>query len=317
MEKTTQIKAREKKNSIGTSIFIYALVIWPIIHFLVFWLYINIDTVFLTFQKFSIKKLDYVYVGLKNYEDLWKWIFESSPNDNLVYAIRNSISILLFNDFILIPVSLFFAYIMYKKLPFDGFFKAVFFLPNIISIVVLSMVFKLMWDPNVGLIQELLDAMNLGHITPKHGWFADKGTAWPMVIIYCLWAGIGYDMIMFLSGFNRIPPEISESAQLDGAGFLREFWSISLPLGSTTLATLLTLATGMVLTFYIQPMMLTNGEPNGRTLTIMFLIFSQVKSGPAGLNMSATIGIAFSIVFLPVVFAVKRIVEKVLPPIEF
>lgn len=317
MEKATQIKYKERKNSLKTSIFVYALVFWPIVHFLIFWLYLNLDTILLTFQKFSVKELDYVPAGFKNYQDLFKWLFDSNPNDHLKYAIRNSISILLFNDFILIPVSLFFAYVMYKKVPFGSFFKVVFFLPNIISIVVLSMVFKLMWDPNIGLIQDVLDGLGIGHITPKNGWFADEGTAWPMIMVYCLWAGIGYDMIMFLSGFNRIPLEISESAQLDGAGFLREFWSISLPLGSTTLATLLTLATGMVLTFYIQPLMLTNGAPNGHTSTIMLLIFSQVKSGPLGLNMSATIGIAFSFIFLPIVYGVKKLVEKVLPPVEF
>lgn len=317
MEKTEKKPKSTLKHNWKTSVFVYSLIFWPLVHFAIFYVYMNIDTVAMTFQGFSVREMDYVPVGFKNYIDIYKWLFLDNPNDNLRYALGNGISIVLFQDFVMIPISLFFGYICYKKVPWGGFFKVVFFLPNIVSIVVLAMVFKLAFDPNLGVIQPLLNALGLGHITPEHGWFASDSTAWGMNLLYCLWAGIGYNMILFIGGFNRVPLELSESAQLDGAGFFREFFSISIPLVSTTVATLVTLATSSVLTFYIQPMMLTNGGPLGHTYTIMYIIFERVKTGKTGLNIAATIGVAFSLVFVPIVYGIKRLMEHLFPAVEY
>lgn len=312
----SKLKQIKKKTDWKTLIFVYGFMAWPIIHFLVFWLYLNIDTVVLTFQTFSVKQGKYVFVGLRNYQDLWKWIFQQSPNNLMVYAIKNSISIVMFQYFVLIPIPVIFAYMMYKKVPGGGFFKVVFFLPNILSDVVMVTLFKLMFDPNLGPIQIIMNLLGMENLTPKLGWFGNPDTAWGMVLLECLWAGIGYNLLLFFSGFNRIPQEVSESARLDGAGMFREFIYISFPLISTTLSTMLILATGSSLSFFMNALILTNGGPDGASSTIMMVIMQQVKAGNSGVTMASTIGIFFSATFLPVIFLIRWGIEKLFPPIE-
>ena len=77
------------------------------------------------------------------------------------------------------------------------------------------------------------------------------------------------------------------------------------------------MASGSALTFFMNPLLLTNGGPDGASGTIMMILLNNVKSGSGGLTMAATIGIGFSIVFLPIIFAIRKLVEKLLPSVEF
>jgi len=313
----TKVKVIKKEKNISTTIFVYALIIWPLIHFAIFWVYLNIETIVLTFQSFSINSGQYKFVGLQNYQDLWKWVFERSPSDMMVYAIKNSISILIWVMCVMTPISMIFGYTIYKKVPLGNFFKVIFFVPNIISSVVMVALFKLMFDPNIGMIGYVLELLQMQHVVPVGGFFGDGDIAWTMILIECLWAGIGYDMIIFMSGYNRIPPEVSESAKMDGAGFFREFVSISLPMISTTLSTKLILSSTTGLGFFMNALLLTNGGPGGQTHTLMMVIVNQTKGGQQGVTMAATVGVMFSVICLPFIYLFRKVVEKVLPPVEY
>ncbi|MBE5737444.1 MAG: sugar ABC transporter permease, partial [Clostridiales bacterium] len=303
----TKVKVIKKEKNISTTIFVYALIIWPLIHFAIFWVYLNIETIVLTFQSFSINSGQYKFVGLQNYQDLWKWVFERSPSDMMVYAIKNSISILIWVMCVMTPISMIFGYTIYKKVPLGNFFKVIFFVPNIISSVVMVALFKLMFDPNIGMIGYVLELLQMQHVVPVGGFFGDGDIAWTMILIECLWAGIGYDMIIFMSGYNRIPPEVSESAKMDGAGFFREFVSISLPMISTTLSTKLILSSTTGLGFFMNALLLTNGGPGGQTHTLMMVIVNQTKGGQQGVTMAATVGVMFSVICLPFIYLFRKV----------
>ena len=85
-----QTTKRVGENSLKTKIFIYSLIIWPLLHFLIFWVYINFDTVLLTFERYSFQSNKYVFIGLDNYKDLIKWVFMQNPNNMMDLAIKNS-----------------------------------------------------------------------------------------------------------------------------------------------------------------------------------------------------------------------------------
>ena len=319
MEKTidSNVKVIKKQKNIATTIFVYALIIWPLIHFAIFWIYLNYETVAMSFQKFSVNDGTYKFIGLQNYIDLWKWVVDKNPNDMMTHAIENSFSILIWVMCVMTPVSMIFGYTIYKKVPCGTFFKVIFFVPNIISSVVMVALFKLMFDPDIGAIGYVLDLLQMRHVIPPNGYFGDGDIAWTMILIQCLWAGIGYDMIIFMSGYNRIPPEVSESAKMDGAGFFREFVSISLPMISTTLSTKLILSSTTGLGFFMNALLLTEGGPGGQTHTLMMVIVNQTKAGNNGVTMAATVGIFFSVICVPFIYLFRRIVEKVLPPVEY
>ena len=114
------------------------MIAWPLVQFLVFWVYVNFDMIVMSFQKLDYISGKEIFVGLKNYE--WVW---DSLTDPVQPALRNSIlnSVLLFlsNNFILLPVSIFFAYIMQKKVKGSSVFRVIFFLPNLYSIKVATL----------------------------------------------------------------------------------------------------------------------------------------------------------------------------------
>lgn len=178
----------------------------------------------------------------------------------------NSFSVFLWNDFVIVPISLFCAFILYKKMPLGGAFKVIFFLPSIISVVVLTLAYRFMFDASFGFIPELLESIGLGDKVPFDGYFADKNYAWWMILLYGLWSGIGYNIVLVSGAMARIPEEIIEAGKLDGLSTFRELFSVTIPLIGPTLGTLLLLGTTVIFTYFLQPQLLLgdNAATDGR-----------------------------------------------------
>lgn len=306
---------KKRKPSLSRTIFIIVMVAWPLIQFLVFWAYVNVDTVVMSFQKLDYFSGKELFVGLDNF----KWVWDSLT-DEVQPVLKNSIinSILLFlsNNFVLLPISIFFAYIMQKKVWGTKVFRVIFFLPNIISIVVLTMAFRFMFDSSFGPINYLLRGIGLEKLIPANGWLGDKSTALIMVLVYCLWAGIGYNVVLLSGSMNRIPPEIYEAARLDGVGVGRELTQIVVPMISGTITTLFVSGISVIFTLFLQPMLLTNGGPyNGLSSTIAFFIVNTINAGD--LYHAAATGLVFSIIGIPIIQLIKWGIEKLLPVVEY
>ena len=306
---------KKRKPSLSRTLFIILMIAWPLVQFLVFWVYVNFDMIVMSFQKLDYISGKEIFVGLKNYE--WVW---DSLTDPVQPALRNSIlnSVLLFlsNNFILLPVSIFFAYIMQKKVKGSGVFRVIFFLPNIISVVVLTMSFRFMFDSTFGPINNLLKSMGLGGIIPANGWLGDKNTALPMVLIYCLWAGIGYNVVLLSGAMNRIPSEIYEAGKLDGIGMWRELVRIVVPMISGTITTLFISGVSVVFTLFLQPMLLTGGGPyDGLSGTIALFIVQSINAGE--LYHAAATGMIFTIIGIPLIQLIKWGMEKLFPAVEY
>ena len=306
---------KKRKPSLSRTLFIILMIAWPLVQFLVFWVYVNFDMIVMSFQKLDYISGKEIFVGLKNYE--WVW---DSLTDPVQPALRNSIlnSVLLFlsNNFILLPVSIFFAYIMQKKVKGSSVFRVIFFLPNIISVVVLTMSFRFMFDSTFGPINNLLKSMGLGGIIPANGWLGDKNTALPMVLIYCLWAGIGYNVVLLSGAMNRIPSEIYEAGKLDGIGMWRELVRIVVPMISGTITTLFISGVSVVFTLFLQPMLLTGGGPyDGLSGTIALFIVQSINAGE--LYHAAATGMIFTIIGIPLIQLIKWGMEKLFPAVEY
>lgn len=97
----------------------------PVLHFCVFWLFINIDSILLSFKKFNMMEGMWEWAGLANYRALWTEF--NKPGSVLPRAIVNSFSVFLWNDFVILPISLFCAYMLYKKIPLNNLYKVIFF----------------------------------------------------------------------------------------------------------------------------------------------------------------------------------------------
>lgn len=302
-----------KKQKMPTSkkIFIISMLAYPIIHFLIFWVYINFNTIIKSFQGFSYKTGGEVFVGMTNYINFFKAF--SSQSGQLKHAVVNSLLFFVFNNFILLPISIVCAYLLFKKVFMEKVFRVIFFLPNIISVVVLTMVFYFMFHDTFGPLYSVMKS--IGFNMPENGFFGTEGTAMVMIFVYCLWAGIGYNVLLLSGSIARIPTEVLEAGKIDGIGMMREFIQIVVPLIMSTVSTLFVTGSMVMFTLFLQPMLLTSGGPNYSTYTIAYYIVELVNNNR--LYDAAAAGVISSIVGIPIIQGIKYLMEKITPNVEF
>ena len=314
----TAASAEKKKFKLNRTtrkyIFIAELIIIPVINFIIFWVYVNFDTILLTFKRFDVPTASYVWRGFDGYISVFKsMILGGDPGE--FNAFVNSFRAILINVIIL-PVTFVISYSFYKKIRFRKFFQVVFFLPNIISLVVLCMMVRHMFSSDFGPIALVIEKIT-GHPTDWLGYNSDK--MWGIITVFCIWAGLGGNTIILCGAMQRIPEDIIEAARLDGIGFFREAWSIVLPLVMPTVGVFMIGVVTSPLSFTLQPMLIAvNPGIDNKFMTIGWYIFTSVDTGGSG-NMiqAATIGMMFSMLLLPVIIAVRIIVKKFTPDVQF
>lgn len=307
-------KRKKTKNEIA---FICLLLAIPVLHFCLFWLYINIDTIFLSFQELNMQSGEWEWSGFSNYN---RFFHEFTREGSVLpRAVFNSFSIFLWNDFIIVPASIFCAFILYKKIPLDNAFKVIFFMPSVISVVVLTLAYSYMFDVTFGALPELFDKIGISHIVPFDGYFGDKAYAWWMILIYGLWSGIGYNIVLISGAMARIPEEVIEAGKLDGLTVLRELWNVTIPLIGPTIGTLMLLGTTTIFTYFLQPQLLLGGAADvvGGYTIAMYIVNNVRGSGSAQMAMGATVGILCIIVGTPIVFLCRKAVDKYFPAYEY
>lgn len=198
----------------------YLFIALPFALFFVF----QIAPVFMSFF-WSFTQYDVVhspkFIGLANYKNI---LF----NDPLFWkAIRNTAIYTIGVVPIGICISLLLAVAIDQKIKFKSFFKSIFFLPTVTSIIAVSVIWKWLYaGEKYGLINYFI--MKLGF--QPVDWLASPGWTLPSIMIMSIWAGVGYNMMLFLAGLQTIPHSMYEAAEIDGAGFWKKFFHITLPL---------------------------------------------------------------------------------------
>jgi multiple sugar transport system permease protein len=152
-------------------------------------------------------------------------------------------------------------------------FRVGFFLPSVVSVVVLSLVFKALYAQN-GSLNALLGALHL----PTPAWLLDPRTALPAIMAMDVWSASGYYMIVMLAGLESIPRELHDAAELEGAGAWDRFLTITLPLLRPTLLFVLVVNTVRSLQIFAEVFVMTRGGPLGKTTTVVYYLYEQAFS---------------------------------------
>ncbi len=285
-------------------LFIILMLTWPIIHWLIFTLYMNIQTLIYSFKHFNHFKGKMQFVLFNNYIELFD-MFMNNTN-SIAIAFRNTFLWLLLNVFVIVPIALLVAYILSKKVPFYRFFNTVFFIPNIVSIVILTMIWAFMWDPNQGVVNGLLDILGLSQY--KMVWLGDHRTALGNVFLYCVWAGIGWNNLIIGGAISKIPSEIFEAAAIDGVDNFREFIHIILPSVWPTIATVTLIGSAAAFRVFLHPKLLTNGKYDTASVALK-LVESVTDTGEYG--MASSIGITIAVLGFIAVYIIKYQLDRV------
>jgi len=162
------------------------------------------------------------YVGLSNYQHLL-----TDPASNFWVSIKNTMAIALFSIFIQLPIALILALVLRAGIKGEKIYRTVFFIPVIISSVVIGQLWLKIYHPNYGLLNSLLEMAGFENLTKV--WLGDTETALLSVIAPAIWQYIGYHMLLFYTAAKSIPEELYDAAKVDGASNFRTAISITIP----------------------------------------------------------------------------------------
>ena len=192
------------------------------------------------------------------------------------------------------------ASLVRHNIRFIGIFRSIFFMPVVIGLGVSSLLWVWMLDPRVGIINKIL--LDLHLLDKPQLFLAKPSTAMNVIILSVVWKTVGFTMILLLAGLQSIPDELYESADVDGAGYFRKLFYITLPLMRRTIALALILSViGSVLAFD-QFYIITRGGPRNSTISIVYWIFNN-----SFVYWKLGYGSAMSIVLLGILMALTSI----------
>lgn len=215
----------------------------------------------LSFTEYSVLEPP-KWAGFWNYQDLL--------SDDLFWrAVRNTVRFTAWSVPVGILLSLLLAMLIDTRLPGAALFRTVFYLPVVAPLIAVALVWILFYDSSSGLLNHALGLVGISPVA----WLSSEATAMPAIIIMSVWKGLGFNMVIFLAALQAIPRELHEAAALDGAGRVRQFWEITLPMLKP--ATIYVVITSLVASFQVfaQVYVMTNGGPNNSTITIVHYIY--------------------------------------------
>ena len=275
----------------------YVLVSPYIFHFLLFVAFPIVFSIILTFNKWNIIS-PMEFIGLSNFSRLFqdKFFLKSLLNTLWFLAIHIPAQII---------VALALAEVLNQQIKARAFFRAAFFLPVIVSGVVVTMLWQQLYGFDTGLLNRILVSLGLG----KVGWLVNPNFAMASLALMATWKNVGLYVILFLVGLQTVPPQYYEAAELEGANHWQKFWHITLPMINPTIIMIIILSTIGGFSLFIEPYIMTGGGPLNSTLSAVLYIYKQAFFY-YHMGYSATLGLFFALLIFMVVIIQKKYIEK-------
>lgn len=252
---------------------------------------------FLTFNKWNIIAPMH-FIGLGNYSHL--------IHDRLFWkAIGNTLKFLLVHIPLQLVISLFLAQLLNQKIRAASFFRASFFMPVIVSGVVVTIMWQQLLGYDSGLINRMLMAFGMN----KVGWLLNPNIAIYSIAVMATWKNVGLYVILFLVGLQTVPTQYYEAAKMEGATRWQQFYHITLPMINPTIFMVVILSTIGGFNLFIEPYIMTGGGPLNTTLSAVLYIYKQAFQY-YNMGYSATLGFFYAIMIMSVVVLQKIFIEK-------
>lgn len=298
-------------------IFAFALLAFPIAQFLVFYLYINIDSFRLAFFQ-----PDGNY-GWANFERVFREFSSGGSESLLMYLVRSIITWCA-STFITFPISILFTYALFKKVPGEMVFRIIFFLPSLLGAVIMTTLFRYIVSAT-GPLLEVASKIGL-HIPAeilRDGLLGNKETTFITILFYGFWVGLSSNIIVLTGALTRIPKEIFEASKLDGTSFMGEFFRISLPLIWPTISTLLIFTMAGIFVADAGTFLLIGTGSREKVYTIGYYMFyivymlSETSIGDRLYGYPAALGLLMTVITIPIVLTVRGVIERFTDDISY
>ena len=286
----------------GRSRFIFCCLAPAVILFAIFMLIPTIDVFRMSLYKWGGYKADKTFVGLDNFKTLLQ-------SEKFYQAFQNSVLLIVIVTIVTFAMAIIFAAILTReKLKGQTFFRVVFYIPNILSVVVISAIFSAIYDPNQGLLNSFLNLFRgQDGVDNPILWLGSQKLVIYSIIIAMVWQAIGYYMVMYMASMANIPDSLYESASLEGAGRIKQFFSITLPLIWTNIRTTLTFFVISTINMsFLMVKAMTNGGPDGASNVFLSYMYQEAYT-----NSSYGYGMAIGVAVFLFSFALAAVLNAV------
>ncbi|WP_037289031.1 carbohydrate ABC transporter permease [Saccharibacillus sacchari] len=262
-------------------------------HLILFLVFVVIPTIYGIYASFTQWNLagSPNWVGFANYSTI---LFDTSSTFHTQFfnGLKNTLLFVLFTvpPLIVLPLMIAVA-LSHKKLKGKTFIQSVLYVPGLISISASALIFSLIFNKQLGITGNLFGS--------TIAWATHQPYAWLIIIILTIWGGIGGNMIIYRASISGVAEELYESAELDGAGPIRKFFSITLPSINFPLIYTFVMTTAGAFNVFGQPLMMTDGGPQQSTSVLMMYIRQLAfGSGESIAGMASAMAVLLGLVIL-------------------
>lgn len=271
----------------------YLMVAPYLIHFAAFMAFPLIFSIILVFHKWNIIT-PMKWIGLAN--------FRRVVRDDLFFqSLWNTLVFLIIHIPLQMIIALTLAVMLNQAIRLRSFFRAIYFMPVIVSGIATTILWQQMFGYDTGVLNTAATAFGL----PRIPWLISARWAMPSIAIMATWKNVGLYIVLFLVGLQGIPRHLYEAAEVDGATPLQCFRFITVPSLRNTLVLIGILSTLGGFSLFIEPFVMTGGGPMNATLSVILYIYNQAFSF-GHMGYAATLGLLYAVIMLVSVQLIRR-----------
>lgn len=299
------MKKKRYKNTRAEWICIIVLCAPAIIHLLIFWLGVQLETFRMAFTDVYTRQFD-----MTNFEWAIDNLFAGAASSDIALALRNTM-IFFCVQLLMIPLTMFFAYLIFRRSFGHSFMRVALYLPGAVSGIMMALLYSKLMESTSPLMQMIQQAMNSDEPII---FMVNNGLLY--IILYDVLIGVGGNLVIWLGGMSRIPYDLIEYGKLEGIKPIREFVSVVLPLIWPTFVTMVSLQIIGIFGASGSVLILTDGQHN--TYTLAFWMYKMVQNSLTGeYHHVAALGLIFTVLTIPLVVICRKIMNRFGEEVEY
>jgi len=283
-------------------LFIACFIIPTFVLFCMFTVYPIIRAIYLSFFDWNGTSSFMKFIKFDNYKNLFQ-------DGIMLRAVLHDYFLVFWKVLLIMIMATYFAVALTRlKIAGRQFFRSVFFFPNVVSVVVIGVLWRFIYNPHLGFLNSFISLFT--GKPSSIAWLGDRRLALGALVAPSVWAGIGFFMILLISGITSIPSSVFESAYIDGAGEWRQFWSITFPMiwVHIRVSILLIVITTLNGSFLIVSLM-TEGGPDNSTQVMGYYLY-QMGFKQFHMGYASTIGVAILVISMLTVGILQIVLGK-------
>ncbi|MBO4594100.1 MAG: sugar ABC transporter permease [Clostridia bacterium] len=287
--------------------FYVLMMTFPVVHFIIFYIVVNFNSFFLAFREYTLSDgtMTWQY-SLKHFQTIFYELTHSPQNITMGYMFRNSFLVFAFEILIIVPLSIIFSFYIYKKLPFAKLFKVIIFIPSIITVLALAIVYNATVNnvlPSVFGCEKFLLEL-----------YPDR--VFGALMVFTLMISFGVNIIMYTSTMSSIDQSLVEAAKIDGAGLGKEFFNITLPACYSTISVFIVVSIAGMFVNQLHAHAFFGSGLEVKLRTVGYFLFVETLKAGTSITQYGYLsawGLLLSAIVIPLTFTVRWVLKKIGP----